>query len=350
MLNLTLAEPIMTIMNGARDRRSAARRWKLLIAAKLSLAGYCAAIIYCVTTWSGPNRPAMVGMYSVGLLLGVVSVVAALRRVPATASYALSLTMLAATVVIVTACTYWDGGAGSPVALGFLIPALFAASSTARLGLLIGVEAVVIGAYLAVAAVGEYAPPGFVFLYVSTMLGVVVVCAAQARTLARQRAQLRYLAEHDPLTGALNRRGLARWAQAQTRLPAVICLDLDNFKKINDTLGHAAGDDLLQWVVRTVREQLRPHDAIARIGGDEFVIGLVDADPPATWAIAERVREALSHRTGVSPGWACPPDDGDTFERLVQVADQRLYRHKQQNKSGTADHAERVAHGETLTP
>lgn len=255
MLNLTLAEPIMTIMNGARDRRSAARRWKLLIAAKLSLAGYCAAIIYCVTTWSGPNRPAMVGMYSVGLLLGVVSVVAALRRVPATASYALSLTMLAATVVIVTACTYWDGGAGSPVALGFLIPALFAASSTARLGLLIGVEAVVIGAYLAVAAVGEYAPPGFVFLYVSTMLGVVVVCAAQARTLARQRAQLRYLAEHDPLTGALNRRGLARWAQAQTRLPAVICLDLDNFKKINDTLGHAAGDDLLQWVVRTVRER-----------------------------------------------------------------------------------------------
>ncbi|PZM96987.1 MAG: hypothetical protein DIU79_03660 [Actinobacteria bacterium] len=339
-------------MEGERNRRSATRRWKLLTAAKLSIAGYALAIIYCLITWWEPHRPAMITAYSAALLLGVVGIVAALRQVSSTVSYALSLTMLATTVFVVALCTYWDGGANSPVALGFIIPALFAASSTARLGLLIGVEAVIIGAYLLVALVGDPAPPGFVFLYVGTMLGVVVVCAAQARTLARQRAQLRHLAEHDPLTDALNRRGLEQWARSRPTLPAVICLDLDSFKKVNDTLGHAAGDELLQWVVRTVRDLLGPNDAIARIGGDEFVIGLAEADPPATWTIAERIREALRQRTGVSPGWACPPDDGDTFERLVQVADQRLYQHKQQNKrrrkSDAAHPHERIAQDETL--
>jgi diguanylate cyclase (GGDEF)-like protein len=309
----------------------------MLTGAALTVLGYGFASAYCLMTWSGPNRPGMLAGYSLGMAVGVVGVWAAIRGPAKATGYGFAFAMLGCAIVLMALGAHWDGGAGSPLTLGFLIPVLFVASSTARLGLMVGLEMAIIGTYLAVAAIGRPAPPGFVFLLFGTMLGVIGVCATQARVLARQRFQLRTLAELDPLTGALNRRGLTALAKqlfpcGGAAGPSVLCLDLDDFKAVNDNLGHAAGDELLQWVVATTRGVLRSVDAIARTGGDEFVMVLPDADTTTAEALADRIGRALHERTSVSIGWACAPHDGNTLALLVQAADRRLYQRKQERR------------------
>ncbi|MCW2640762.1 MAG: Diguanylate cyclase [Dactylosporangium sp.] len=314
----------------------------MLTGAALNVLGHGFAVAYCLMTWSGPNRPVMLAGYTFGMAVGIVGVRAAIRGPAKAMGSRFSFAMLVSAIVLVALGAHWDGGAGSPVALGFLLPVLFVASSTARLGLMVGLETAIIGAYLAVAATGNPAPPGFVFLLLGSMLGVIGVCVTQARALARQRSQLRTLAESDPLTGALNRRGLTAFAKQLfpcegTTGPSVLCLDLDGFKAVNDNLGHVAGDELLQWVVAATRGVLRSADAIARTGGDEFVVVLVDADTTTAEALADRIGRAVRERTGVSIGWACAPHDGNTLAALVQAADQHLYQRKQQRRS-VGDH------------
>jgi diguanylate cyclase (GGDEF)-like protein len=160
------------------------------------------------------------------------------------------------------------------------------------------------------------------------------------RMVSRQRSRLRSLAELDPLTGALNRRGLAEFAERlftgeSAGAPSVICLDLDDFKRVNDQLGHAAGDELLRSAVAAARDVLRAADAISRTGGDEFVVVLSDADAATASTVAERIGRAVRDHTEVSIGWASAPQDGDTLEALIKVADQRLYLDKQEHRTAT---------------
>jgi len=126
-----------------------------------------------------------------------------------------------------------------------------------------------------------------------------------ATRLAEQAASLEHLAFHDALTGLPNRRllvdrvsqALAR-ARRGSRCPAVLLLDLDGFKAINDTLGHAAGDAVLVEVARRLREVVRPSDTVSRLGGDEFAIVVDDATEDAALRVAERalltLRDAIS--------------------------------------------------------
>jgi diguanylate cyclase (GGDEF)-like protein/PAS domain S-box-containing protein len=115
-------------------------------------------------------------------------------------------------------------------------------------------------------------------------------------TRRKYESRLQYMADHDPLTGLLNRRAyerilsehLAR-GERYGHEGAVLTLDLDEFKQVNDTLGHSAGDDLIVRVGRTLAERLRGTDAVARLGGDEFAILL----PKGTREDAEHVAEAL---------------------------------------------------------
>ena len=112
-----------------------------------------------------------------------------------------------------------------------------------------------------------------------------VLADAVARRTAEQ--ELRHQALHDPLTGLPNRllfvdtvtRALARAAR-RGHLTAVLFLDVDGFKLVNDSLGHAVGDELLQELAQRLAASLRPSDAIARFGGDEFVILCEDARDP----------------------------------------------------------------------
>jgi diguanylate cyclase (GGDEF)-like protein len=321
---------------GAVDDRLQARRRKIVRGAGLNVMAHGAAVAYCLMTWSGPNRSLMLAGYCCGMAVGAIGFWAAKRERVKALGYGFSVGMLLLSIALVALGARLDGGAGSPLALGFMIPVLFVASSTTRLSLMVGLEAIVIGAYLVIAATGQPAPPGYVFLYLTTMMGVMGVSVTQARMVARQRSQLRALAELDPLTGALNRRGLTEYAKHLFTHggggPSVVCLDLDGFKLVNDTLGHAAGDELLQWTVTAVRGVLRSADVIARTGGDEFVVVLVDADATTAETVAGRIGQAVRQRTGASIGWACAPQDGDTLADLVQTADLRLYGEKQERR------------------
>lgn len=142
----------------------------------------------------------------------------------------------------------------------------------------------------------------------------------------------------DALTGAANRAGLTQRAEAALRdgQPfALMLLDLDGFKGVNDTHGHAAGDAVLAAMVQRLRTQLRADDLVARLGGDEFAV-LVAGAPPrdviagmarrmAASAVQPVAFEGRSLTVGMSLGIACHPADGATLADLLRAADRAMY-------------------------
>ena len=154
----------------------------------------------------------------------------------------------------------------------------------------------------------------------------------------------------DSLTGLYNMRYLAqairpllhRPPQSEPMIPfTLLYLDLDNFKPINDRLGHQQGNVVLQHVAELFQRELRPHDLVVRLGGDEFLVVLPQTTDDAANVVAERIREAIGEyrldllpegedefRLGVSIGQASFPEDGVELDPLVAAADQRMYRDK----------------------
>jgi two-component system, cell cycle response regulator len=170
------------------------------------------------------------------------------------------------------------------------------------------------------------------------------------KELAQYSKQQQELALHDPLTGLPNRRLLEdriatvlQHAVRQNSKAAVMYLDLDGFKGINDTYGHAYGDEMLKMVARRLSGCSRKEDTVARVGGDEFVIvmgniaTLHDAQEPASKLI-EAVSEpylinGVSLKLSTSIGISLFPDDADTVETLIAVADLALYQAKRAGKN-----------------
>lgn len=160
-----------------------------------------------------------------------------------------------------------------------------------------------------------------------------------------ERDQFRHLSEHDPLTGLLNRRAfydhldaLAQQQWDDIRQCALVYIDLDKFKQVNDTLGHAAGDALLVEVAARIRGAARGTDIVARLGGDEFALVLVGAySKDSVVQRAEDILHALRApvecdgcevRTGASAGVAIYPQHTDDVRQLVPLADRSMYRAK----------------------
>lgn len=120
-------------------------------------------------------------------------------------------------------------------------------------------------------------------------------------------------------------------------------MDLDDFKKLNDTYGHLAGSFVLSEVGALIRSNLRHFDVGARYGGEEFIAYLPDTDAPEARTASDRVRQVLAEATFIHHGRAIRltmsigishfPQDGRELEKLVQVADERLYRAKRDGKN-----------------
>lgn len=168
----------------------------------------------------------------------------------------------------------------------------------------------------------------------------------------RERAQagIAFLARHDALTRLPNRLLLhERLEQAMVMVQrgnqcAVICLDMDDFKSVNDTFGHPIGDGFLQAVAGRLRSCVREDDLIARLGGDEFaIIQLAAGQPGDAESLANRIVAAFQmpfdvagHQimAGISIGIAIAPDDGTTSEKLLKNADIALYLAKMESRGG----------------
>ena len=167
----------------------------------------------------------------------------------------------------------------------------------------------------------------------------------------RKKDETKILADalRDPLTGILNRRGFEKYgtiAVEQSKTGAVLYLDLNNFKTINDRFGHRAGDALLKAFGHRLEFCLRPEDVLARLGGDEFAIVLPAVSIEDTKNIAERLVEAASEgyiiqgqeiKCGVSVGIAIMPTHGDELWHLISVADQAMYNAKSISKEDAAN-------------
>lgn len=171
--------------------------------------------------------------------------------------------------------------------------------------------------------------------------------------------RLEKLAYSDELTGALNRRGFLNAVGAEFRLVAqdistlerrvgveipfaVVFLDLDNFKSINDEYGHDAGDSVLKAAVRVLRENLRYGDTVGRWGGEEFVVALVGAGATLSDRIAEKLRGALERTQCEWQGKAIPLTASfgvavyrgtGSLQTLIDAADKAMYRAKEAGKN-----------------
>lgn len=180
--------------------------------------------------------------------------------------------------------------------------------------------------------------------YIERLPSVLEFANARAQ-LKRERARVEYLAVHDDLTGLLNRSNLREKAQLALSRAArksvrcgLLLIDLDDFKHINDTIGHSQGDELLRQIADILRKLLREGDLCCRLGGDEFAIFMEDIDDVAGIAtLAERVLQTLQQgivvndhnvRLTVSTGISLFPDDGGDIETLIKNADLAMYRAK----------------------
>ncbi|MCJ2131184.1 EAL domain-containing protein [Methylobacterium sp. E-045] len=173
------------------------------------------------------------------------------------------------------------------------------------------------------------------------------VAVRDLRGRRQAERQIQFLAHHDSLTGLANRASFGkrleqemRAADTGSRKLAVLCLDLDRFKEVNDLFGHAAGDAMLQSVARVVTDELIDNQMMARLGGDEFAVLMPCDGPSDAGRLAEKILGTLrlgkaagnSPQIATSIGIALYPDDADERTVLLNYADTALYRAKSEGR------------------
>lgn len=220
--------------------------------------------------------------------------------------------------------------------------------------------------YMVLAFVGarqaSYPLGGLLFGGVALTAVVVVRQITAVRENERLLREVRNLAVTDSLTGLQNRRSFFQDAEREfvratrfRRPAALMMLDIDHFKAVNDRLGHQAGDEVLVEVGRRASAQIRTQvDILGRYGGEEFALLLPETGPAGAGVVAERIRRSVIDRPfyqrgvpislSVSIGVAAFPADGETLEELLRSADRAVYAAKAggRNRVATADATDRA--------
>jgi diguanylate cyclase (GGDEF)-like protein len=294
--------------------------------------------VWTAATWSRPYREPIAVIIGVAVVSAfVISRLPAEKivRGPYREAFFLAWSLLDITMVCLLA--YFDGGVTSPSMLSLFLTLVFAALSYPLASMITVAVGSVVGVVV-LALVGGARPshmqvdPAYVVMF-AVCLGITgVLCVWQSRLTAAQRDELAELSRTDPLTGCLNRRGFAERLDAELQRAereeteiALIQLDLNGFKAVNDRFGHAAGDDLLRWVGSTMQALLRGSDATGRLGGDEFALLLPGVSAAEARVIADRTVAALAERVGSEAGVAVFPADGHDGDSLHRHADADLY-------------------------
>ena len=302
---------------------------------------YCA--VYFALSWDQPHRLALSGIIGAAFvatiaiaLLPMEQIVRGAWREPFFVSWSGSL------IALIAASTGLDGGVTSPMSSLFFLPLVYASLSYPFASMLL-VGLMNLSAFLTVCAVTPVPSGNHVFVFSGALISATIICAWQAHNHARHREALALASRSDSLTGCLNRRGFQEALNAELARGrreghdvGLLVIDLDDFKRVNDEHGHAAGDELLRWVADVLRGTLRAEEVVGRLGGDEFATILVGQHFPVA---LERVLATLAERAPASAGLARFPRDGRTPDELHAVADAEMYAHKRRRLSvadGTA--------------
>jgi diguanylate cyclase (GGDEF)-like protein len=299
----------------------------------------CAAIAgWAVATWDRPYRELTLAIVCVAVVSAfVVSRLPAEQIVRSRYREAFFLIWSLLDVALVCTLAYLDVGITSPATLMLFLMLVFSALSYPLASMIVVVAASVIGVAV-LGVVGGVAHEAFepdapyVAMFLVSMAMTGVLCVWQTRLGERQRDELAELSRTDPLTGCLNRRGFAERLDAELARSeregtevALVQLDLNGFKQVNDRHGHAAGDELLRWVASTMKGLLRESDSIGRLGGDEFALLLPGIPVEEARDVAARTVAALGERIGAAAGVACHSADGGDGDELLKHADADLY-------------------------
>lgn len=184
-------------------------------------------------------------------------------------------------------------------------------------------------------------PENISLIIASFFISVLVLFVKQNNfDLARMRTSLEILAQHDQLTGIFNRRWFMEISsinldrsRRHKKECFVILFDLDNFRNINDTYGHLAGDDILVQTALSIKTKIRPYDVFARYGGEEFIISIFDTEYKIVINLAERLRSAIENENflyeniglKVTASFGVARITDYNLKRAIQAADEALY-------------------------
>jgi diguanylate cyclase (GGDEF)-like protein len=313
------------------------------------------AVTVPATTWYRPGLA--IAVATVSAAVTVAALMTPWRRAPRSAQLVVPFTFLIATVLLMSAA---GQSVHSPFVSLVVLPLMWLALYETRSSVLVaaGIAGVGVG-FVQLTAVS-----GAATLVGSSIAVLVICCAGMGATLnalvadARKLAAslrehhlaLEHLSLHDPLTDLSNRRGFAeetrlahKRAADENRPFSLLYIDLDHFKELNDTLGHDAGDLLLEEVAGRLRTLVRTTDTVARLGGDEFAVLAEGSQPTQAVLLAERIDAALRMPYAAAPdlavsasvGVAHSEDVGGDPDAALSAADRSMFMRKDARRSTT---------------
>ena len=309
----------------------------------LVVACYCA-LAPAAVTHAGAVTLAMVVFAALSILFRVRTLFPPRTRLKLTAeSWAMT--------AFITVVLWYTGGDASALLGLYLLPITVSALAVGRLRTLILV-AVICVLYLGLATATAAAPAwsarfvGSALARLIPFLLVAYLTSTLAADVFAARRRIENLAQTDPLTGLLNLRTFNDLfdhahvaAETDAQPYAVLMVDMDNLKTINDEHGHEAGNGAIGLVANCIRRTVRTSDVAARFGGDEFLIFLPGVDAHVAAGVAQRLRNLVFHTTldvgsriircSISIGIAAFPEDGRDGRELLTLADRRMYQEKE---------------------